>query len=244
MKYEEAYRESLVSPETFWGRAAEEIAWDRRWNQVLDGSTRPFYRWFRGGMLNSCFNAVDYHVQQGRGDQIAVIYDSPVTNTVKKITYSELKERVSKIAGFLRGLGVGKGDTVLIYMPMIPEALMSMLACARIGAIHSVVFGGFAPRELAIRIDDAKPSVILSASCGIEVQRVIPYKPLVDEAIEIAAHKPEKCVMFARPQASSRAETGPRSRLACAGIQGRAGGLCFGGGYGSAIHFIYFRDHW
>ncbi len=203
MKYEEAYRESLASPETFWGRAAEEIAWDRHWDQVLDRSTRPFYRWFRGGMLNTCFNALDYHIRQGRGNQTAVIYDSPVTDTVEKITYSELQKRVSRIAGFLRELGVGKGDTVLIYMPMIPEALMSMLACARLGAIHSVVFGGFAPRELAIRVDDAKPKVILSASCGIEVQRVIPYKPLLDEAIEIAVHKPEKCVMFQRPQATA-----------------------------------------
>jgi propionyl-CoA synthetase len=208
MKYEEAYRESLTSPETFWGRAAEEIAWDCRWEQVLDRSTRPFYRWFRGGMLNSCFNAVDYHIQQGRGDQTAVIYDSPVTETVEKFTYSELRDRVSKIAGFLRALGIEMGDTVLIYMPMIPEALMSMLACARIGAIHSVVFGGFAPRELAIRIDDAKPSVILSASCGIEVQRVIPYKPLIDEAIEIADHKPKKCVIFPRPQAEAELKPG------------------------------------
>ncbi len=208
MKYEEVYRESLASPENFWGRAAEEIAWDRRWEQVLDRSTRPFYRWFRGGMLNSCFNAVDYHIQQGRGGQTAVIYDSPVTDTVKKFTYFELRDRVSKIAGFLRGLGIEKGDTVLIYMPMIPEALMSMLACARIGAIHSVVFGGFAPRELAIRIDDAKPKVILSASCGIEVQRVIPYKSLIDEAIEIADHKPEKCVMFPRPQAEAELKPG------------------------------------
>ena len=208
MKYEEVYRESLANPENFWGRAAEEIAWDRRWEQVLDRSTRPFYRWFRGGMLNSCFNAVDYHIQQGRGGQTAVIYDSPVTDTVKKVTYFELRDRVSKIAGFLRGLGIEKGDTVLIYMPMIPEALMSMLACARIGAIHSVVFGGFAPRELAIRIDDAKPKVILSASCGIEVQRVIAYKPLIDEAIEIADHKPEKCVMFPRPQAAAELKPG------------------------------------
>ncbi|MBI5249558.1 MAG: AMP-binding protein, partial [Desulfomonile tiedjei] len=195
MKYQEAYRESLENPEAFWGRAAEEIAWDRKWDNVLDFSNPPFYKWFEGGMLNSCFNAVDCHIEQGRGDQTAVIYDSPVTGTVRKFTYSELKERVSKIAGFLKQLGVVKGDTVLIYMPMIPEALMSMLACARLGAIHSVVFGGFAARELAVRIDDAGPKVILSASCGIEVQRVIPYKPLLDEAIEISDHKPEKCVM-------------------------------------------------
>ena len=201
MKYQEAFRESIEHPDTFWGRAAEEIHWDKKWDKVLDDSNAPFYRWFTGGVLNSCFNAVDYHVQNGRGDQNAIIYDSPVTNTVSKITYSELKDRVSKVAGFLKDMGLTKGDTAIIYMPMIPEAAIAMLACARLGAIHSVVFGGFAPRELAIRIDDAKPKLVISASCGIEVQRVIPYKPLLDEAIEIAAHKPEKCVLFQRPQA-------------------------------------------
>jgi propionyl-CoA synthetase len=208
MKYEEIFRESLESPETFWGRVAEEIVWDRKWDLVLDRSNPPFYRWFSGGMLNTCFNAVDYHVEQGRGDQTAVIYDSPVTESIRKFTYSELKDRVSRIAGFLKSLGVQKGDTVLIYMPMIPEALMSMLACARLGAVHSVVFGGFAPRELAIRIDDAKPKVLLTASCGIEVQRVIPYKPLLDEAIEIAEHKPQKCVILQRPQAKADLKPG------------------------------------
>jgi propionyl-CoA synthetase len=203
MKYQEAYRESLENPESFWGRAAEELVWDRKWDKVLEFSNPPFYKWFKGGLLNTCFNAVDYHVQQGRGNQVAVIYDSPVTNTIQKITYSQLLDRVARIAGFLQKLGVAKGDTVLIYMPMIPEALMSMLACARLGAIHSVVFGGFASRELAIRIDDAKPRVIMSASCGIEVQRVIPYKPLLDEAIDIAGHKPEKCIILQRPQAKS-----------------------------------------
>jgi len=208
MKYEQAFRESLESPETFWGRAAEEIAWDRKWDTVLEFSNPPFSRWFVGGMLNTCYNAVDYHVENGRGDQTAVIYDSPVTDTVLKFTYGQLKDRVSRIAGFLKGLGVGKGDTVLIYMPMIPEALMSMLACARLGAIHSVVFGGFAPKELAVRIDDAKPKVILSASCGIEVKRVIPYKPLLDEAIEIAEHTPEKCILLQRPMAAAELGTG------------------------------------
>jgi len=200
MKYAEAFRESLEDPGSFWGRAAEGIDWDKKWDQVLDQSHSPFFKWFPGAMMNTCFNAVDRHVLQGRGDQTAIIYDSPVTNTIRKFTYSELKEKVSKVAGFLKSLGVGKGDTVLIYMPMIPEALTSMLACARLGAIHSVVFGGFAPRELAVRIDDARPKVILSASCGIEVQKVIPYKPLLDEAIEIAGPKPEKCVIYQRPQ--------------------------------------------
>ena len=208
MIYQEAFQESIENPESFWGKAAEEIVWEKKWDRVLDDSKSPFTKWFPGGRLNTCFNAVDVHVQQGRGNQTAVIYDSPVTNTIKKFTFNELKERVSRIAGFLKGLGVQKGDTVLIYMPMIPEALMSMLACARLGAIHSVVFGGFAPRELAIRIDDARPKVILSASCGIEIQRVLPYKPFLDEAIEIAAHKPEKCVLVQRPQIMAELKPG------------------------------------
>ena len=200
MTYMEAFKESLESPETFWARAAEEITWYKKWDRVLDASNLPFVRWFAGGELNTCYNALDRHVESGRGDQTALIYDSPVTDTIKTYTYSDLRDRVSKIAGFLTALGVSKGDRVVIYMPMIPEAAMAMLACARIGAIHSVVFGGFAPRELAIRIDDARPSVILSASCGIEVKRVIPYKPLLDEAICIAEHEPEKCVIWQRPQ--------------------------------------------
>lgn len=208
MKYDEVFKESLESPETFWGQAAEAIAWDRKWDRVLDRSNPPFYRWFSGGALNTCFNALDYHIQQGRADQTAVIYDSPVTDTIQKFTYAELRERVSKIAGFLKALGVDKGDTVLIYMPMISEALMSMLACARLGAIHSVVFGGFAPRELAVRIDDAKPKVILSASCGIEVAKIIPYKPLLDEAIEIAEHKPSLCIIIQRPQVVAELKPG------------------------------------
>jgi len=198
--YEQAFRESLEDPEGFWGRAAEAITWYKRWDCVLDRSNPPFYRWFTGGVLNTCYNAVDRHIERGRGDQLALIYDSPVTDTIQKFTYSELCDRVAKIAGFLRELGVQKGDTVVIYMPMIPEALIAMLACARLGAIHSVVFGGFAPRELAIRIDDAKPKIVLSASCGIEVKKIIPYKPLLDEAIAMAAHKPQTCVIYQRPQ--------------------------------------------
>jgi len=198
--YEEIFRESLENPEGFWGRAAEAISWEKRWDSVLDASKPPFYRWFVGGVLNTCYNALDRHIERGRADQLALIYDSPVTNTVQKFTYSELRHRVAKIAGFLKELGVSKGDTVVIYMPMIPEALMAMLACARIGAIHSVVFGGFAPRELAIRIDDAKPKIVLSASCGIEAKKIIPYKPLLDEAIALATHKPQQCVIYQRPQ--------------------------------------------
>jgi propionyl-CoA synthetase len=203
MNYQEAYRESIENPESFWGSAAEAIVWDRKWDKVLDDSKLPFCQWFKGGRLNTCFNAVDHHVEQGRGNQPAIIYDSPVTGTIQTTTYRMLLDRVSRTAGFLKELGVQKGDTVIIYMPMIPEALISMLACARMGAIHSVVFGGFAARELAVRIDDAKPKVILSASCGIEVKRIIPYKPLLDEAIQIASHKPSKCVIFNRPMAEA-----------------------------------------
>ncbi len=201
MNYLEAYRESLESPETFWGRAANDISWDKKWDEVVDVSNLPFVKWFKGAKLNTCYNAIDRHVEAGLGSQVAVIYDSPVTQTISKISYSELQARVAKVAGVLKSLNVSKGDTVLIYMPMIPEALVSMLACARLGAIHSVVFGGFAPRELAVRIDDAMPKVILSASCGIEVKRVIPYKPLLDEAIELSNHKPEKCIIYQRNMA-------------------------------------------
>jgi propionyl-CoA synthetase len=218
--YEEIFRESLENPERFWGRAAEAITWEKRWDSVLDASNPPFYRWFVGGVLNTCYNAIDRHIERGRADQLALIYDSPVTNTIQKFTYSELRHRVAKIAGFLRELGVSKGDTVVIYMPMIPEALMAMLACARIGAIHSVVFGGFAPRELAIRIDDAKPKLVLSASCGIEAKKIIPYKPLLDEAIALATHKPHKCVIYQRPQV--RAELTPGRDLDWLALEERA----------------------
>ncbi|MBW2674458.1 MAG: AMP-binding protein, partial [Deltaproteobacteria bacterium] len=198
-EYSKLYEQSINRPDEFWGEAAEALQWDKKWDTVLDDTNKPFYRWFAGGMLNTCYNALDYHVQNGRGDQTAIIYDSPVTDTVRKITYGELLKKVSTFAGALRDLGVSKGDTVIIYMPMIPEAPVAMLACARIGAVHSVVFGGFAPNELAIRIDDAKPKVMVSASCGIEGKKVIPYKPLLDDAIEISDHKPEKCVIFQRP---------------------------------------------
>jgi propionyl-CoA synthetase len=202
-RYEEAYRRSLADPEGFWAEAARAIDWETRWKSVLDRSRAPFYLWFKGGRLNTCWNALDRHVAQGRGEQVALIYDSPVTGTIKRFTYRELRDDVARLAGALRGLGVGKGDRVLIYMPMVPEAVMAMLACARLGAIHSVVFGGFAAPELATRIDDAQPKVILSASCGIEVQRVIPYKPLLDQAIAMAKVKPAACVILQRPMAQA-----------------------------------------
>ena len=200
MNYEETFRESIEAPDRFWGRMAEDIKWYRKWDEVLDDSAPPFYRWFKGGTLNTCYNALDRHVDEGNGGRTALIYDSPVTGTVKRYTYEELRDNVSRFAGVLKGLGVAKGDTVIIYMPMISEAMMAMLACARIGAVHSVVFGGFAPKELAIRIDDAAPDVILSASCGIEGKKVIPYKPLLDKAIELARHRPSSCVIYQRPE--------------------------------------------
>ncbi len=198
--YELAHERSLKDPEGFWAEAAKDISWYKTWDKVLDDSRKPFYRWFPGGEVNTCYNAVDRHVEAGRGAQAAIIYDSPVTDTVLTITYSELQDQVSKFAGLLRGLGVGKGDRVIVYMPMVPEAVVAMLSCARLGAVHSVVFGGFASNELATRINDAQPKVIVSASCGIETARVIPYKPLLDHAIELADHKPAHTVILQRPQ--------------------------------------------
>jgi propionyl-CoA synthetase len=198
--YENIYRMSIDDPENFWATAANSIHWYRKWDKVLDRSNKPFYRWFKGGLVNTCYNALDIHVEHGRGDQLALIYDSPVTKTVKKFTYKQLLDEVSSFAGVLAKLGLKKGDTVIIYMPMIPQAVISMLACARIGAIHSVVFGGFAPPELATRIDDARPKLIISASCGIEVNRIIEYKPLLDKAIELSISKPEKVIIYQRPQ--------------------------------------------
>jgi len=207
-KYEEVFRKSIDDPRAFWKKAAEDIDWYVRCERILDDSKPPFYRWFPDGELNTCHNAVDRHVASGRAEQAAIIYDSPVTGTVTKITYRDLQERVASFAGALVSLGVRKGDTVVIYMPMIPEAAVAMLACARIGAIHSVVFGGFAPHELAIRIDHAKPKVVVSASCGIEGKKVIAYKPLLDKAIDSAAHKPQHCIVFQRPQAIAELQEG------------------------------------
>ncbi|MEE8271406.1 MAG: AMP-binding protein, partial [Alphaproteobacteria bacterium] len=198
--YEQAYRRSLQDPAGFWGEAAEAIDWTRRWDRVLDDTSAPFYRWFVGGEMNTCYNALDRHVAAGRGDQPALIYDSPVTGRHKRLSYAELTDRTARFAGVLTRLGVGKGDRVIIYMPMVPQAAVAMLACARIGAIHSVVFGGFAPQELATRIDDSTPKVIVSASCGIEPGRVVDYKPMLDAAIEHARHKPAACVILQRPQ--------------------------------------------
>ncbi len=204
--FDEVYRRSIDDPDAFWGDAAKQIEWDQKWDTVLDDSDTPFYRWFAGGRLNTCYNAVDRHVDAGRGDQVALIYDSPLAGKKDKYTYGELKDRVARTAGMLADLGICQGDRVIIYMPMVPEAVFAMLACARIGAVHSVVFGGFAAKELATRIDDAAPKVILTASCGIEPGRVVDYKPLLDKAVELATHKHEICVVLQREQGPCKLE--------------------------------------
>ncbi|MEI8082294.1 MAG: propionyl-CoA synthetase, partial [Actinomycetes bacterium] len=199
-KYAKAYRQSMQDPENFWLDAAQRIDWDIPPTTALDDSNAPFYRWFPGARLNTCYNAVDRHVANGRGKAKALIYDSPVTNSKRVYTYSQLQRSVSLFAGVLSKHGVGHGDRVVIYMPMIPEAVMAMLACARLGAVHSVVFGGFASDELAKRIDDATPKVVISASCGIEGTRILPYKPLLDAALDTAEHKPSSSIIVQRPQ--------------------------------------------
>ncbi len=198
--YDTAHRRSLDHPQEFWAEAAAGIDWDTSCNRVLDDSDAPFYRWFSGGRLNTCHNAMDRHVDGGRADQAALIYDSPLTGSGRTLTYRELRDETALFAGALAANGIGKGDRVIIYMPMVPEAIVAVMACARIGAVHSVVFGGFAANELATRIDDAKPKAIVSASCGIEPNRVISYKPLLDKAIELASHTPDLCVILQRPQ--------------------------------------------
>ena len=207
-QYDAAFEKSIKDPNGFWGEAGESVHWYKKWDKVLDDSNKPFYRWFKGGEINTAYNALDYHIDQGRGAQAALIYDSPVTDTIKTFTYSQLRDEVAKFAGALAAQGVAKGDRVLIYMPMVPEAVIAMLATARIGAVHSVVFGGFAAKELAVRINDAKPKVIVSASCGIEVKRVIPYKPLLDKAIETATSKPKKCIILQRPMEKAEMTAG------------------------------------
>ncbi len=199
-RFDDVYRRSLEDSEAFWAEAAEVIHWDKKWDRVLDFDNPPFFRWFVGAECNTCYNAVDRHVEDGRGDQAAIIYDSPITGSQKTYTYQELQDVVARCAGMLKDLGVGKGDRVIIYLPMVAEAAISMLACARLGAVHSVVFGGFAANELATRIDDAQPKVIMSASCGIEPGRIVEYKPLLDEAQRLATHKLDNCVILQREQ--------------------------------------------
>jgi len=206
--FDSVFQSSVQNREAFWAEAAKGITWYKQYDKVLDSSNPPFYRWFVGGKMNTCYNAVDRHVENGRADQTAIIYDSPVTNTIAKITYKELQERVALFAGALQGQGVTKGDTVVIYMPMIPEAAIAMLACARLGAIHSVVFGGFAAHELAIRIDHAQPKLIITASGAIEGKKVLAYKPLVDSAIEQSVHEVKKVILFQRDIIKSEMKEG------------------------------------
>ena len=197
-RYDDVYARSLEDPEGFWAEAAEQVHWYRKWDRVFDDSRKPFYRWFTGGIVNTCYNAIDRHVEGDRADQLALVYDSPVTDRIRTFTYRDLLDKTARFAGVLRSLGVEKGDRVIIYMPMVPQAVVAMLACARLGAVHSVVFGGFAANELAMRIDDSRAKVVVSASCGVEVDRIVPYKPLLDRAIEIAKHRPEHCVILQR----------------------------------------------
>lgn len=203
MSYQNEYNKSMQNPEAFWKEKAQDLSWYQFPENILTQDEHGIHHWFADGKMNTCYMALDHHVENGRADQLALIYDSPVTGRKKTFTYQQLLDEVALCAGMLQELGAQKGDRVIIYMPMIPEAAIAMLACARIGAIHSVVFGGFAARELAIRIDDAKPRLILSASCGIEIKREIEYKPMIDEAIELADHKPEHCVILQRPEVNA-----------------------------------------
>ncbi|MBL4811187.1 MAG: AMP-binding protein, partial [Rhodobacteraceae bacterium] len=208
MGYRETYAAWQNDPEAFWLEAAQTIDWDAFPSKALNDENAPFYEWFTDGMLNACWNAVDRHVAAGRGAQTAIIYDSPVTNTIQHISFAELQDQTSRFAGAMRAQGVEKGDRVVIYMPMVPEAMVAMLSCARIGAVHSVVFGGFAANELAVRIDDAQPKAVLSASCGIEPGRIVAYKPLLDAAIELAENKPEFTVILQREAAQAEMTPG------------------------------------
>jgi propionyl-CoA synthetase len=199
-RYHEVHARSLADPDGFWGEAAREIDWIEPAKKVFDPSIGAYGRWFTGAVVNTCYNALDRHVAGGRADQVALIHDSPLTSSVTKFTYAELLKEVRTLAAVMQDFGVVKGDRVILYMPMVPEAVVAMLACARIGAVHSVVFGGFAAKELASRIDDAKPKLIFSASCGIEPGRIVQYKPLLDEAIKLAGTKPDACIILQRPQ--------------------------------------------
>ena len=198
-KFNKIYEQSIKNPENFWQEASNDIFWFKKPTKILNKSNPPFYKWFEDGITNTCYNALDIHVDQGKGNNVALIYDSPITGNKSNFTFNELKLQVSKFAGALKNQGVNKGDRVIIYMPMIPEAVVAMLACARIGAIHSVVFGGFASNELASRIDDSKAKLLVTASCGFEPGRTVEYKPLVDGAIKQAQHKIERMILFQRP---------------------------------------------
>lgn len=208
MTYQHSYAHSIADPAAFWAAQANHLAWYRKPALTLQENPDGTHRWFADGRLNSCYLALDHQIEQGRGEQTALIYDSPVTGTQQRLSYNQLRDEVARLAGLLRQLGVGKGDGVIIYMPMVPQAAMAMLACARIGAVHSVVFGGFAANELALRIDDARPALLLTASCGLEFDRVIEYKPLVDRALQVARHQPRHVLVLQRPQARALLQPG------------------------------------
>src|SRR5580704_12706557 len=199
-RYHEVHARSLRDPKGFWGEAAAEIDWIEPAKKIFDPAIGLYGRWFTGAVVNTCYNALDRHVAAGRGGQVALIHDSPLAGTISKSTYSEMLKEVQTLAAVMADFGVAKGDRVILYMPMVAEAMVAMLACARIGAVHSVVFGGFAATELATRIDDAKPKLMLSASCGLEPGRIVQYKPLLDEAIRLSAAKPQACVILQRPK--------------------------------------------
>ena len=196
--YKDIYQKSIQNREEFWKNISKNIFWYKKPTKILNSTNPPFYKWFEDGVTNNCYNALDLHIDEGRGDKIAIIYDSPITGTKKTISYNELRDKVALFAGALKNQGINKGDRVIIYMPMIPEAVVAMLACGRIGAVHSVVFGGFAANELASRIDDSKAKLLVTASCGYEPGRTVHYKPLVNKALELANHKPDKCIIFQR----------------------------------------------
>ena len=208
MSYAASYKQALTQPVLFWQQQAERLSWFKTPTQGVDTSESPTGRWFSDGEMNTCYMALDHHVANGRGDQVAIYYDSPVTGSKSSLTYTQLLQQVALFAGALRNQGVAKGDRVVIYMPMVMEAAIAMLACARLGAVHSVVFGGFAAAELAVRIDDAQPTAIISASCGIEVTKVIDYKPLLDEALDLAQHQVQSVVVLQRPQLHAQLQAG------------------------------------
>ena len=239
--YADVYGASMRDPLTFWAAEAQGITWDKPWDKVFDPNIGPFGQWFAGASLNTCYNCLDRHVEAGRGDQAALIYDSPMTGTVRTFTYSDLLKRTAKLAGALAALGVTKGDRVIVYMPMVPETVIAMLATARLGAVHSVVFGGFAAAELSIRIADAKPKVIISASCGLEPGRVIKYKPLLDAAIAMSPHKPDACLILQRPQAEAPLTPDRDYDFNAAVEAAEPHRLRLRPGNGSAVHPVYLR---